>query len=325
VAVADLDADGWPDLFVANDTVPNRLYHNRHGRFEEIAGEAGIAVSETGVPRAGMGIDVAAWQDGILGVAITHFARESIGLFLQEPPGGQARGDDPVSQPSAPTAFRDVAGLAGVAGPSRPYLGFGIVFLDFDNDGDADLAAVNGHVRDDIAELSAGQSYRQPALLCRSEGVAGDRISPRFTDVSAAAGAPITEPRVGRGLAAGDVDNDGRIDLLVSENHGPVRLWLNETPGAGHWLIVRLEGTRSNRDGLGARITLSAGGREQTAWARSGSSYLSASDRRVHFGLGSARQVERLTVHWPSGSVQELRDVPADQVLSIREEGGQRR
>jgi enediyne biosynthesis protein E4 len=324
VAVGDLDADGWPDLFVANDTVPNRLYQNRRGVFHDIAGEAGIAVSETGVPRAGMGIDVAVWQDGTLGVAITHFARESIGLFTQDAPGAGDTASDSQSRPPAPGAFHDVAGPAGLAAPSQPYLGFGILFLDYDNDGDSDLAAVNGHVRDDVAELSAGQSYRQPALLFRNEGTPGDRSGARFRDVSAAAGVPITEPRVGRGLAVGDVDNDGRVDLLVSENHGPVRLWLNETTGVGHWLIVRLEGTRSNRDGLGARITVTAGGREQTAWARSGSSYLSASDRRVHFGLGSARRVDRLTVLWPSGSIQERRDVPADQVLSLREEEGRR-
>jgi hypothetical protein len=300
VAVADFDEDGWPDLFVANDTVPNRLFHNREGAFQEIGALAGVAFGESGAPRAGMGIDVAPWRaDGALGVADTNFAHESIGLFTQE-------------QPRA-ASFRDVSASAGIAAASQPYLGFGILFLDFDNDGYLDLAAVNGHVRDDISELAAGQSYAQPALLFRGEGGA------RFHDVSAAAGAPITEPRVARGLAAGDYDHDGRIDLLVSENHGPVRLWRNETAARGHWLLVRLEGSRSNRDGLGARISLSAGGKEQTAWARSGSSYLSASDRRIHFGLGAAGRVDRLTVYWPSGRVTTLRGVPADRLLTIRE------
>jgi hypothetical protein len=208
-----------------------------------------------------------------------------------------------------------VGETAGIAAPSLPYLGFGTRFLDFDNDGSTDLAAVNGHVRDDVAELSAGQTYAQPALLFRNEG------GVRFRDVSAAAGAPITEPRVGRGLATGDVDNDGRVDLLVSENHGPVRLWRNETPTRGHWLLIRLDRSRANRDGLGARISLRAGGREQVAWSQSGSSYLSASDRRVHFGLGTARVVDRLTVQWPSRTVSELRNVPADQVLRVGETG----
>jgi hypothetical protein len=300
VAVDDFDEDGWPDLFVANDTVPNRLYHNQGGSFHEMGAVAGVAFSESGTPRAGMGIDTAQWRDdGTLGVAITDFARESIGLFTQE-------------QPRA-AAFRDLSESAGVAAASRPFLGFGILFLDFDNDGYPDLAAVNGHVRDDIADLTEGQTYAQPALLFHNEGGA------RLQNVSAAAGVPITTPRVGRGLAAGDYDNDGRMDLLVSENHGPVSLWHNETTASGHWLLVRLEGKRSNRDGLGARISLSAGGKQQTASARSGSSYLSASDRRVHFGLGTARQVDRLTVRWPSGSITERRGVPADRLLTVRE------
>lgn len=300
VAVTDFDDDGWPDLFTANDTVRNRLFHNQHGSFHEIGAVAGVAFSESGTPRAGMGIDAAQWRnDGTLGVAVTNFARESIGLFTQE-------------QPRAP-AFRDVSETAGTALASRPYLGFGILFLDYDNDGFSDLAAVNGHVRDDVAELAQGQSYAQPALLFHNE------TGTRFRDVSDAAGAPITTPRVGRGLAAGDFDNDGRVDLVASENHGPVSLWRNETAAGGHWLLVRLEGTRSNRDGLGSRVTLSAGGRQQTAWARSGSSYLSASDRRVHFGLGQARRVDRLEIRWPSGRMSEWRGVPTDQVFAARE------
>jgi hypothetical protein len=300
VAVLDLGADGWPDLLVANDTVPNRLFHNQRGVFRDEAAAAGVAFSDIGAPRAGMGIDVAPWRnDGALGAAITHFPGEALGLFTEEQAG---RG-----------AFRDQAQAAGVAAASRPYLGFGVLFLDWDNDGDLDLAAVNGHVRDDVAELVRSLSYAEPALLLRNEE------GRRFEDASAAAGPPITQPRVGRGLAAGDFDNDGRVDLLVSENGGPVRLWHNETPARGHWLLVRLEGRRSNRDGLGARLEVTAGGREQTAWARSGSSYLSASDRRVHFGLGHARVVDQLVVSWPSGVVSRLRRVPVDQTLTVRE------
>jgi hypothetical protein len=300
VAVADFDQDGWPDLFVANDTVPNRLFHNEHGHFEEIGAVAGIAFSESGTPRAGMGIDAAAWRGpGSLGVAVTNFAREAIGLFDQ-------------TQPRA-AAFRDVAEAAGIAAPSRRLLGFGIGFLDADNDGDADLVAVNGHVRDDVAELEEGQQHAQPALLFQNDGQG------HFQDVSTATGPPITEPRVARGLAAGDYDNDGRIDLLVSTNGGPARLWHNETDGRGHWLLVRLEGTRANRNGLGVRITLSAGGREQVAWAHSGSSYLSASDLGVHFGLGTARVADRVAVQWPGGALTTLRDVKVDRVLRVRE------
>jgi enediyne biosynthesis protein E4 len=306
VAVADFDQDGWPDLFVANDTVPNRLFHNERGRFTEIGAVAGMAFSESGAPRAGMGIDAAAWRGpASFGVAVTNFTREAIGLFDQ-------------TQPRA-ASFRDVAEAAGIAAPSRRFVGFGIGFLDADNDGDADLIAVNGHVRDDVAELEEGQQYAEPALLFQNDGQG------HLHDVSAAAGPPISEPRVGRGMACGDYDNDGRVDVLISENGGPARLWHNETASHGHWLRVQLEGERSNRDGLGAAITLAAGGQEQVAWTHSGSSYLSASDRGVHFGLGRARSVDRIEVAWPSGARTTLRNEPVDRVLHIREpaaEGG---
>jgi hypothetical protein len=214
--------------------------------------------------------------------------------------------------------FRDFDQKAGLAAASTSLLGFGIVFVDADNDRFPDLIAVNGHVRDDAAELEEGDTHAQPALLFHNEA------GKQFREVSAEAGPPLTEARVGRGLAAGDFDNDGRTDLLVSENNGPTRLWRNETPTKGHWLLVRLEGTRSNRSGLGARVTISAAGREQAVWARSGSSYLSESDRRIHFGLGAAAMVDQLTVHWPSGAQSSLDRVPADQVLTIREEASSR-
>jgi hypothetical protein len=300
VAVLDLEDDGWPDLCVANDTVPNRLFHNVRGRYKDIAAIAGVAFSEGGSPRAGMGVDSADWRgDGSHGVAVTHFPGEALGLFCQERPQSET--------------FRDLAAQVGLAEASRPYLGFGTRFLDFDNDGDLDLCVVNGHVRDDIAELTQGQTHAQPALLFQN--LEGER----FEDASEAAGPPITTPRVGRGLATGDYDNDGRVDLLVSENGGPARLWRNETPARGHWLLVRLVGPGSNRDGLGARVTVLSAGREQSAWACSGASYLSASDSRLHFGLGSAPVAERVTVRWPGGRVTTLRDVRADRLLTVRE------
>ncbi|MCS6859260.1 MAG: CRTAC1 family protein, partial [Abditibacteriales bacterium] len=300
VAVCDYDDDGWLDIAVANDTAPNRLFHNVGGKFVEVAELAGMAFGAAGQARAGMGIDVADWRnDGTLAIAITNFPNEAIGFYTQRTPRAEM--------------LTDESNAVGIAVPSLPRLGFGILFADWDNDGYRDLLAVNGHVQDDIAELESGQTYAQPALLYHNQR------GEKFREVSQAAGAPLTTPIVGRGLAAGDYDNDGRVDVLVTTNNGPAYLWRNETPTTGHYLTVRLIGTRSNRAGIGARVSVQASGIEQRAWAGSASSYLSQSDTRVHFGLGNASRAEVVTVRWTSGTVDTLRNVPADRVITVRE------
>jgi hypothetical protein len=300
VAVCDTDDDGWLDIVVANDTSQNRLFHNVRGKFVEVAELAGMAFGAAGQARAGMGIDVADWRnDGTLAIAITNFPNEAIGFYTQKTP----RAD----------ALTDESAAVGIAAPSLPRLGFGILFGDWDNDGYRDLIAVNGHVQDDVAELESGQTYAQPALLYHNQQ------GEKFLEVSKDSGAPLTMPIVGRGLAAGDYDNDGRVDLLVTTNNGPAYLWRNETPSPSHWLTIRLIGKRSNRAGIGARVSVQASGTEQRAWAGGASSYLSQSDTRVHFGLGSAQQAEAVTVRWTSGTVDTLRNVPADRVITVRE------
>ena len=300
VAVCDYEDDGWLDIAVANDTAQNRLFHNVRGKFVEVAELAGMAFGAAGQARAGMGIDAADWRnDGTLAIAITNFPNEAIGFYTQKTP----RAD----------ALTDESEAVGIAAPSLPRLGFGILFGDWDNDGYRDLIAVNGHVQNDVAELESGQTYPQPALLYHNQQ------GERFLEVSKDSGAPLTTPIVGRGLAAGDYDNDGRVDLLVTTNNGPAYLWRNETPSPSHWLTIRLIGKRSNRAGIGARVSVKASGTEQRAWAGCASSYLSQSDTRVHFGLGNALQADAVTVRWTSGTVDTLRNVPADRVVTVRE------
>jgi hypothetical protein len=299
VISADMNDDGWPDLVVANDTVPNRCFINHQGRFQEEAVESGLAFGPNGKARAGMGVDTADWRnDGTQTVAFTFFARESIGFYVQDRPGSMS--------------FEDQSFPAGIGEPSAPLLGFGIRFLDWNSDGFEDLCAVHGHIRDDIAELEPGQSFPQPALLFRNEG------GKTFKDVSADAGAPITTRAVRRSLATGDLDNDGRPDLVTTVNNGPAEVWLNETERAGHWLAVRLQGRSPNRDALGARVTLRAGGRTQTKWLRSGG-YLSENDRRLHFGLGAAARADEIIVRWPKGQEERLAGADADRLLTLVE------
>jgi hypothetical protein len=265
--------------------------------------EAGLAFGPNGKARAGMGIDAADWRnDGSQAVAVTDFAQESIGFYTQPGPGQ--------------VVFTDESGAVGIGAPSAPFLGFGVRFLDWDNDGFEDLCAVNGHIRDDIEELDPGQRFAQPALLFHNSG------GKSFADVTAAAGAPFTNPAVRRGLATGDFDNDGRIDLVATQNNGPGELWQNTTAPARHWLSLRLQGTRSNRDAIGARVAVRAGGRTLTRWVRSGGGYLSESDRRLHFGLGGAARVDGITVRWPLGQVEQFAGCAADEPRTLVEGQG---
>ena len=296
VLAAHLDDDDRIDLFVANDRTANLLFRNRGGlRFEETGAESGVASNAEGNYLAGMGV---AWGDldgdGRLDLAVTNFYGEST-IFYQNLGAGQ---------------FVDRTSAVGLAAPSRYLLGFGIAFVDVNNDGRLDLATANGHVND----LRPNVPFAMPAQLLLNAG------SGRLVDVSSRAGAAWSVPRLGRGLAAGDLDNDGRVDLVIVSAGGPLAYFHNRGP-AGHWLALKLEGLApgSNRDGVGARVTVTSGGRRQASERIGGGSFLSASDGRLHFGLGEAVAVESVEVRWPSGRVGRYDGLRADGAYVLRE------
>jgi enediyne biosynthesis protein E4 len=295
VVAADFDDDGRIDLYVANDMTANYFFRNLGNlKFEEIGHPAGVACNAEGGYQAGMGTACGDLNgDGLPDLAVTNFFGEST-TFYQN----LGRG-----------IFADATAAAGLKAPSRFLLGFGIAFLDVDNDGCLDLATANGHIHD----LRPQIPYAMPAQL-----LTGD-LKGRLTDVSAQSGAICSVPRVGRGLANADLDNDGRVDLLLVAQNSPMVYFHNQTERAGHYLTLRLEGTTSNRDAIGACVTVTSGGRHQTAWRIGGGSYASAGDPRLHFGLGSARRVDAIDVRWPSGRVSQYHDLPADSGYLIRE------
>jgi hypothetical protein len=297
----DYDADAWPDLFVANDSVPDFLYRNAgDGRLEEVGLLAGVSVASDGRPRAGMGTDAGDYDgDGLLDLFVTNFELQTHTLF-------QNLGDG---------LFVDATFEAGLRRATRPFVGFGTDFLDVDNDGDLDLAIANGHVLDVPDAAYPNAVYAQRNLLLRNDGGT-------FADVTPAAGAGFALVKVSRALLSGDLDNDGDLDLLVTNNGQTADLLRNDGEHAGRAVLVRLVGTVSNRDAIGARLELTAGGRRQVREVRAGSGYLGQSDVRVHFGLGDAAAVERLEVRWPAGGSDVLLDVPVDHVLTVVEGEG---
>ena len=291
VAMLDFDQDGWPDLLVANDTQPNKLYRNlRNGKFKEVAVEAGLAFTSEGKARAGMGVDVADFENsGQPGIAITNFDNEMIGLY----------------RPVRLGTYDDISVAAGVGLPSKTTLGFGCVFFDADLDGRLDLAVVNGHIEETVRNIRGNVGYAQPPQLFLNSG------GGKFRDVAALAGEGFARPKVGRGLAYGDFDRDGNLDLLLTTNNGPAYLYRNENSAGNHSIRFRLVGTKSNRDAIGAIVRILYEGQSQIRTVKGGSSYLSQSELPATFGLGKRDKIERLQLEWPSGAKEEFKDLRA--------------
>lgn len=302
IAWVDVDDDGWLDLYVANDSTPNYLYMNRKdGTFEESGFFMGVAVSEDGGEQGGMGVAVGDYDgSGRLSLFVSNFAEEYNALYRNE-------GDY-----SSDASFRSRTGAS-----SLPYVGWGTAFLDYDNDGWEDLVVVNGHVYPQLdgARLGASAGYRQRKLLYRNLG------DGTFEEVAERGGPAFLEQRVSRGLAMGDLDNDGRVDLVINDLDGSPTVLRNEADG-GRWLQVRLEGAGRNTDAIGSVIQVKAGGRSQIRNIRSGTSYLSQDDFRQHFGLGDAATVDSVVVTWPDGSTTERENVAADQLLLVEQAAG---
>lgn len=302
VAMLDDDQDGWPDLVVANDTQPNKLYRNlRNGTFQEVGVQAGVAFSADGRARAGMGIDAADFDNsGRMGVAVTNFDNEMAGLY--RPRGGGL--------------YDDVAISAGVGAASRNRLGFGCLFADLDLDGALDLVVANGHIDEAVRTLRSGVGHAQPPLLFLNQG------NGKFQDVAAAAGAEFARPRVGRGLACGDFDRDGDVDLLMTTNNGPAVLFRNDQLTGNRSIRFKLVGTKSNRDAIGALVRVFHGGTTQSRMVKTGSSYLSQSELPVTFGVGKRDAVDRVVIDWPSGRTEEFKAVQAGKAYECVEGKG---
>jgi enediyne biosynthesis protein E4 len=299
VAAVDVDDDGRVDVAIAGDTQPNLLYVNRgDGTFEEAGAASGLAYSATGAVRGGMGIDAADYErSGRPGVVISYFSQEMVGLYRNQGDG----------------FFVDVARQSEVGPKTLLTLGWGTFFFDFDLDGWLDLFVANGHLDAEIERVQNRIRHAQPQQLFWNGGAG------RFVEVTGTAGGDLATPRVARGAAFADLDDDGDLDLALSTNGGPAALFDNRTPGRGHWLRVALAGEGGNRQGIGARVEVEAGGATQRWLVRTGGSYLSQSQVEPTFGLGAAARVERLTVRWPSGRVTRLEDVPADRRVVVRE------
>jgi hypothetical protein len=306
VALLDDDRDGWPDLLVANDTQPNKLYRNqRNGTFKEAGIEAGIALSDEGKARAGMGVDAADFENsGYPGLAITNFDNEMIGLYRHTDKG-----------------FEDIAAQTGVGAASRNSLGFGCVFLDANLDGWLDFAVANGHIDETVRNIRGNVGYAQPPQLFLSNGAANP-TKPNFHDVASELGGGFDQPKVGRGLAYADFDRDGDLDLLLTTNNGPAYLYRNDQLGGNHSIRFRLVGTKSNRDAIGAIVSVVAGDLKQSRMVKGGSSYLSQSELPLTFGLGKHDHIERMVIDWPSGRNEEYRNLAAGRCYECTEGKG---
>jgi enediyne biosynthesis protein E4 len=302
VSVLDVDNDGWPDIFVANDTQPNKLYRNNHnGTFTEGGVAAGVAYGEDGVARGAMGVDVSDYdRSGHQHLLVGNFSNQMLGLYHNEGSG----------------LFVDEAPSSSVGRSSLLSLTFGVFFFDFDLDGYPDIFAANGHTEVDIERIQPKVKYKESPLMFRNLGKG------RFENVSASLGPDFSRPIVARGAAHADFDHDGDQDILVSTNNGPACLYRNDGGNRNHWLSVRLVGSKSNRSGLGAVVRLQSASGKQSDMMRSGGSYCSQSDLALTFGLGKDDRVTSLEIDWPSGAHQKLSDLAANQFLTISEDKG---
>lgn len=303
VTWTDFDDDGWPDIFVANDATPNFAYRNNHdGTFTEMGFSLGVAVDENGVEQGSMGVSVGDYdRDGRLDLIVTNFADQYNTIYHKNADG----------------TFSDVSRATKTADVSLPYVGWGVKFFDYDNDGWLDLLVVNGHVYPQLEGAFPGAQYRQRMLFYRNlrDGT--------FTEIAAQVGSALVVRRSSRGAAFGDYDEDGDVDVIVNNLDGPPTLLRNDGGAqAGNWVSLKLVGTKSNRNAVGARVMLKAGGLTQVDEVRSGDSYLSHSDWRLHFGLGKATAVDEVTVQWPSGATERFTKLPARRTVTITEGKG---
>jgi len=302
VVFGDYDNDGWTDIYVANDSVPNFLFHNKgKGIFEEVGFRAGVAVGAEGRPLAGMGTDMGDINgDGLLDIFVTNLDKETHSLFRNMGKG----------------LFANVTFESGVGQATLPFVGFGAAFFDYDNDGDLDLAIADGDIIDNVKLFRDNTTYEQRNLLLQNDG------SGRFHDVGPTSGPGFALKKVSRTLAVGDLDNDGDLDILIGNNGQTADLLRNDGGNRSNALLIRTVGVKSNRDGIGARLKLTVNGKVLLRHIKAGSSYQGQNDLRAHFGLGTAKMAERLEILWPSGTVDSVENVEANQILTISEGRG---
>jgi hypothetical protein len=295
--IADYDLDGWMDIFVTNDKLHNSLFHNKGGgKFEEVAFEAGVALAESGQFISGMGVDFRDIDnDGYPDIAFAALENETFPLFRNLGKGG----------------FADITEASGMTRLSTPMAGYSPTIADFDNDGWKDLFVTRGHVQS--LGYASHVQVEQPNTVFRNVGGA------KFQALTAEAGLTAQPPRRHRGSAVGDLNGDGRLDVVVTALSAPAEVWINDTPAANHWIEFQLEGTRSNRDGIGARIKLVAGGAAQYNQVSFAAGYASSSAGPTHFGLGPNKSADLVEIRWPSGILQQLRNVAADRVVKVQE------
>jgi enediyne biosynthesis protein E4 len=302
VVFGDYDNDGWPDIYVANDSVPNFLFHNKgKGIFEEVGFRAGVSVGVEGRPLAGMGTDMADIDgDGLFDIIVTNLDRETHSLYRN-----LGRG-----------LFSNATFESGVGQATLPFVGFGVAFLDYDNDSDLDLAIANGDIIDNVSQFRDNTTHEQRNLLLQNDGKG------RFRDVGPSSGAGFALKKVSRTLVVGDLDNDGDLDIVIGNNGQTADVLRNDGGNRNNALLIRTIGTKSNRDGIGARLKLTAGGKTLTRHVKAGSSYQGQNDLRVHFGLESAAQADRLEILWPSGIVDTIEGIKANQMIAVTEGRG---